>query len=61
MHQPHARGRPVVRLKPYASLVACARHEQVHAVFNDHATFISGAGVGLSNFNLETPFRPQAA
>ena len=38
----------MVKLTPYPSLVACARHEQVHAVFNDHATFISGAGVGLS-------------
>ncbi|MBX3605669.1 MAG: cytochrome P450 [Piscinibacter sp.] len=59
----HARLReagPVVRLKPYPGVVACARHEQVHAVFNDHATFISGAGVGLTNFDLETPFRPKS-
>jgi hypothetical protein len=60
MHQRIRDAGPVVRLTPYASLVACARHEQVHAVFNDHATFISGAGVGLSNFNLETPFRPRS-
>jgi hypothetical protein len=40
--------------------VACARHAEVHAVLNDHATFISGAGVGLANFNLETPFRPKS-
>ncbi|MDH5539058.1 MAG: cytochrome P450, partial [Rhizobacter sp.] len=25
-----------------------------------HATFISGAGVGLTNFNLEKPFRPKS-
>lgn len=59
----HARMReagPVVRLTPYPSLVACARHEQVHAVLNDHVTFISGAGVGLANFNRETPFRPKS-
>jgi cytochrome P450 len=40
--------------------VACARHAEVHAVLNDHVTFISGAGVGLANFKLETPFRPQS-
>lgn len=60
MHQRMREAGPVVKLAPYPSLVACARHEQVHAVFNDHATFISGAGVGLSNFNLETPFRPKS-
>ncbi len=60
MHQRMREAGPVVKLTPYPSLVACARHEQVHAVFNDHATFISGAGVGLSNFNLETPFRPKS-
>jgi len=48
------------KLTPYPSLVACARHEQVHAVLNDHANFISGAGVGLTNFNLETSFRPKS-
>lgn len=60
MHERMREAGPVVKLTPYPSLVACARHEQVHAVFNDHATFISGAGVGLSNFNLETPFRPKS-
>ena len=60
MHQRIREAGPTVRLTPYPSLVACARHEQVHAVFNDHATFISGAGVGLANFNLETPFRPKS-
>ena len=60
MHQAIREAGPVVRLTAYANVVACARHEQVHAVFNDHATFISGAGVGLTNFNLEAPFRPQS-
>src|SRR5690606_21576246 len=60
MHQRMREAGPVVKLTPYPSLVACARHEQVHAVFNDHASFISGAGVGLSNFNLQTPFRPKS-
>ncbi len=60
MHERVREAGPVVRLSPYPSLVACARHEQVHAVFNDHATFISGAGVGLTNFNREPPFRPKS-
>lgn len=57
MHERLREAGPVVWLKPYG-IVGCARHEQVHAVLNDHVNFISGAGVGLSNFNLETPFRP---
>ena len=32
----------------------------MHAVLNDHVNFISSAGVGLSNFNLEPPFRPKS-
>ena len=60
MHRRLREAGPVVRLTSYPSLVACARHEQVHAVLNDHVHFISGAGVGLSNFNLEAPFRPKS-
>lgn len=60
MHLAMREAGPVVRLKSYARLVACARHAEVHAVLNDHATFISGAGVGLANFNLEAPFRPKS-
>ena len=60
MHQRIREAGPVVRLTPYADLVACARHAEVHTVLNDHANFISGAGVGLANFRLETPFRPQS-
>ena len=60
MHQRLREAGPVVRLTPYANVVVCARHAEVHAVFNDHATFISGAGVGLTNFNTETPFRPKS-
>ncbi|OJU86515.1 MAG: cytochrome [Burkholderiales bacterium 66-5] len=51
---------PVVRLKDYPTVVACARHQETHAVFNDAQTFISGAGVGLANFNIEKPFRPRS-
>jgi 4-methoxybenzoate monooxygenase (O-demethylating) len=60
MHERIREAGPAVRLTAYPSVVACGRHEQVHAVFNNHDTFISGAGVGLSNFNLETPFRPKS-
>jgi 4-methoxybenzoate monooxygenase (O-demethylating) len=60
MHEAVRETAPVVRLTPYPSLVALARHEQVQAVLQDHTRFISGAGVGLSNFNLETPFRPKS-
>lgn len=60
MHERIREAGPVVRLTSYPSLLACARHEQVQAVFGDHETFISGAGVGLTNFNLEAPFRPKS-
>lgn len=60
MHEAMREAGPVVRLRDYPTVLACARHEQVHAVLNNHAGFISGAGVGLSNFNLETPFRPKS-
>lgn len=60
MHERMREAGPIVRLAPYPSVVACARHDEVRAVLNDHATFISGAGVGLTNFNRETPFRPRS-
>jgi len=60
MHQRLRDAGPVVSLRPYPRVVACARHAEVHTVFNDHATFISGAGVGLTNFNHETPWRPKS-
>lgn len=45
---------------PQYELYAAARHNQVRAVLNDHTTYISSAGVGLANFNKETPFRPKS-
>lgn len=60
MHRRLRDAGPVVRLAPYSGVVACARHAEVHAVLNDHENFISGAGVGLSNFNREPPFRPRS-
>lgn len=59
MHERIREAGPVVKLKPYGGF-ACARYAEVHAVLNDWQTFISSAGVGLANFNTETPFRPKS-
>jgi cytochrome P450 len=47
---------PVVWLERYG-IWAMARYEQVHAVLLDWETFCSSAGVGLSNFRTEKPWR----
>jgi 4-methoxybenzoate monooxygenase (O-demethylating) len=49
----------VVWLPQYDCFVT-GRHEQVRAVLNDHATYMSSAGVGLANFHKEAPFRPKS-
>ncbi|MBB2914233.1 hypothetical protein FHS43_005545 [Streptosporangium becharense] len=48
---------PVVHLPRY-DVYALARHEHVHAALADWQSFPSGAGVGLSNFRHEKPWRP---
>ena len=48
---------PVVWLERY-ELWATARFEQVHATLRDWETFCSSAGVGLSDFRKEAPWRP---
>jgi cytochrome P450 len=48
---------PVVFLDGYG-VYGMARHAHVAAALNDHETFISSAGVGLSDFRKETPWRP---
>jgi len=58
----HARLReagPVAWIPKYG-IYATGRHEQVRQVLNDHDNYISSAGVGLANFNKETPFRPKS-
>jgi len=50
---------PLVYLDKW-SVYGVARHAEVHAVFNDPATFCSGRGVGLSDFAKEKPWRPQS-
>src|SRR3954469_13038538 len=48
---------PVVHLSRY-DVFAFARYEQVHAALVDWQGFQSAAGVGLSNFRHEKPWRP---
>jgi hypothetical protein len=48
---------PVVRLDRYG-IWATARHEQVVAVLSDYESYCSSAGVGLSDFRKEKPWRP---
>ena len=50
---------PIIWIPKYG-IYASARHEEVRAILNDHATYISSAGVGLADFNKETPFRPKS-
>jgi cytochrome P450 len=47
---------PVVRLQKYG-VWALGRYEQVRSTLNGWKAFCSSAGVGLSNFNDETPWR----
>ncbi|BCW05945.1 cytochrome P450 [Arthrobacter sp. NtRootA1] len=48
---------PVVYLRTY-DVYAMGRYEQVRAALSDWQTFQSAAGVGLSNFRYEKPWRP---
>jgi len=48
---------PVIFL-PAIGCYGMARHAEVQAALKDAETFISGRGVGLSDFARETPWRP---
>src|SRR5271168_2137335 len=48
---------PIVWLEKYG-VYAAARHAEVKQILNDPATFCSGRGVGLSDFQREKPWRP---
>ncbi len=48
---------PLVYLSRY-DVYAMARYQEVHAALVDWQGFQSGAGVGLSNFRYEKPWRP---
>jgi hypothetical protein len=57
MHAELREAGPVVHLSRY-DVYAFARYEQVHAALVDWQGFQSAAGVGLSNFRYEEPWRP---
>jgi cytochrome P450 len=57
MHQELREAGPVVYLTKY-DVFAFARYEQVHAALTDWQDLSSSAGVGLSNFRYEKPWRP---
>jgi len=48
---------PVVWLEHYG-IWAMARHQEVRDTLTDWQSYCSGAGVGLSDFRKETPWRP---
>src|SRR5947209_6475083 len=57
-HHAHLReAGPVVWLEQYG-IWAMARHEQVRDALTDWQTYCSSAGVGLSDFRKEPPWRP---
>jgi cytochrome P450 len=56
-HQALREAGPVVWLEQY-DIWTMARHEQVRDALTDHATYCSSAGVGLSDFRKEPPWRP---
>jgi 4-methoxybenzoate monooxygenase (O-demethylating) len=56
-HQELREAGPVVWLEQYG-IWTMARHEQVRDALTDHQTYCSAAGVGLSDFRKETPWRP---
>src|SRR3954453_8047528 len=57
MHEQLREAGPVVHLTRY-DVFGLARYEQVHAALVDWQQFQSAAGVGLSNFRTEKPWRP---
>jgi len=57
MHERLREAGPLVYLSRY-DVFAVARYAEVHAALVDWQEFESGAGVGLSNFRTEEPWRP---
>lgn len=57
MHEELREAGPVVLLSRY-DVFGLARYEHVHAALRDWETFQSAAGVGLSDFRREKPWRP---
>lgn len=59
MHEIVREAGPVVYLPKY-DLHVVGRHAEVQAVLTNWESYISSAGVGLSNFNHEAPYRPRS-
>ncbi len=57
LHEQLREAGPVVYLERY-KVWGMARYEQVNAALKDWKTFSSAAGVGLSDFRKEKPWRP---
>ncbi|WP_432534389.1 cytochrome P450 [Kineococcus arenarius] len=57
LHEALREAGPVVHLSRYG-VYALARYEEVHTALVDWQSFCSSAGVGLSNFRHEEPWRP---
>ena len=56
-HEAMREAGPVVWLEHYG-IWAMARHQEVRDALTDWQTYCSSAGVGLSDFRKETPWRP---
>jgi 4-methoxybenzoate monooxygenase (O-demethylating) len=56
-HEAMREAGPAVWLEHYG-IWAMARHQEVRDALSDHQTYCSGAGVGLSDFRKEPPWRP---
>jgi len=56
-HEALREAAPVVWLEHYG-IWAMARHQEVRDALTDWQTYCSGAGVGLSDFRKEPPWRP---
>src|SRR6201985_2110840 len=56
-HEAMREAGPAVWLEQYG-IWAMARHKEVRDALTDWQTYCSGAGVGLSDFRKETPWRP---
>jgi cytochrome P450 len=56
-HEAMREAGPVVWLEQYG-IWAMARHQEVRDALTDSETYCSGAGVGLSDFRKEPPWRP---
>lgn len=50
---------PVVHFPEY-NILAVGRYAETRAVFVDHEQFVSSHGIGIEDFSLVEPFRPQS-